>query len=102
MTIDAFLDKVMRLTPSNFMGLNGAAAGIVGSTDSGASAILQLQRASIEFVRLYKVGGDVAALRLAKKDVVAKTMVAHTLDALSESQADELLDAVQALISERK
>lgn len=100
MTIDAFLDKVMQIRPSNFMGLGGAGAGIVGSTDSGATAVLGLQRATIEFARQYKARDDRDALLLAKKEVVAQTMVAHTLDALSESEADEILDIVQTLVSE--
>ena len=81
--------------------MSGAGAGIVGATDSGATAVLQLQRACIEFVRAYKTNASVEVLSTAKKEVIAKAMVAHTLDSISEGQADELIEAVQALGNER-
>ena len=101
MTIDAFQDKVMQLRPNNFMGMGGAGAGIVGATDGGAAAMLQLHRACIDFVRAYNTGDSIDSLKAAKKELIAKIMVAHTLDTISESQADELIDAAQSLVSEK-
>jgi len=102
MTIDSFQDKIMQLRPSNFMGLNGAAAGIVGAIDSGANAVLDLQRACIAFVRAYKTNNSATDVAAARKELVAKIMVAHTFDAIAESQADELLEILQTFKKERE
>lgn len=101
MTIDSFQEKVMQLKPNNFMALNGAAPGIVGSSDSGSNAVLELQRACIEFVRAYK-SGNAGAAEAARKELVAKILVAHTFNAINEGQADDLLDALHALKEERR
>lgn len=76
------------------MALNGAAAGILGSADSGTDAVLQLQRTVLEFASQYKQGGD---LQQARKDVIGKVMVAMTLDAITEEKADELTEAIVQL-----
>lgn len=102
MTIDDFQEKMLRIRPNNFMGLDGAAAGIVGSASSGSDAVMNLQRAAIDFARLYKTADDETSLRASSKEVMAKIMVAHTLDVLSEQQADELIDALQQLMDEWK
>jgi hypothetical protein len=94
MTVDELREKIMGLRPNNFMAMNGAAAGILGSTDSGSDAIRQLQRAMIDFTDAYKSGGDILA---AKREVIGKIMVAVAFDALSEKQADELTDALVQL-----
>lgn len=93
MTIDEFRDAVMSLKPNNFMALNGAASGILGSSDSGTDSITQLQRATIEFVDRYKQGSD-EEIASAKREVIGKVMVAMALDAITEEKADELTEAL--------
>jgi hypothetical protein len=94
MTVDDIREKIMSLKPNNFMAMNGAAAGMLGTTDSGSDAIRQLQRAMIDFTEIYKSGGDIPT---AKREVIGKIMVAVALDALSEQQADELTEALVQL-----
>ncbi|HET6924882.1 MAG TPA: hypothetical protein VFH39_03580 [Candidatus Saccharimonadales bacterium] len=93
---------VVSLKPGNFMGLNGAAPGIIGSTDSGGDTILQLQRAAIEFSQLYQTQGKDDELDSARRKLAGKIMVAVTLGALSERKADELMSAMSKLMKERK
>jgi hypothetical protein len=94
MTVDELREKIMGLRPNNFMAMNGAAAGMLGTTDSGSDSVRQLQRAMIDFTEVYKAGGDTTA---AKREVIGKIMVATALDALSEQQADELTEALVEL-----
>lgn len=96
MTVDEFRESVMRLKPNNFMALNGAGAGILGSSDSGSDAILYLQRATIEFVDKYKQGND-EEITAAKREVIGKVMVAMALDAITEEKADELTENLMKL-----
>jgi predicted YcjX-like family ATPase len=96
MTIDEFREAVMSLRPNNFMALNGAASGILGSSDSGTDAILQLQRTVIEFVDRYKQGSDEEIMNL-RREVIGKIMVAMALDAITEEKADELTEAVMQI-----
>ncbi|HEX7368149.1 MAG TPA: hypothetical protein VF261_00650 [Candidatus Saccharimonadales bacterium] len=99
--IDDFRDSVLSLRPGNFMALGGAASGIVGTADSGSTVVAQLQRAVIEFARLYKSGSVGEELDRVRRDVTSKIMVAVTVDAVSEQRADELLDALAQLLKER-
>lgn len=85
----------MHLRPNNFMAMNGAAPGILGSADSGTDVVAQLQRAAVEFANQYKNGAD--DLQQAKRDVIGKVMVAMTLDAITEEKADELTEAIMQL-----
>jgi hypothetical protein len=100
MTIEELCELVMRLRPNNFMALNGAASGIVGSTDSGSDAIAQLQRATLNFADHLRTGSD-EEVQAARKEVIGKAMVAVTLDALSEDKADEIADAATQLSKEK-
>lgn len=93
MTIDEFREAVMKLKPNNFMAMNGAGAGILGSSDSGTDSIAQLQRATIEFVDRYKQGST-EEITAAKREVIGKVMVAMALDAITEEKADELTEAL--------
>jgi len=100
--IDAFQEKVIRIRPNNFMALGGAAAGIIGSADSGTDAVAQLQRAALAFARVYKDNESEQYIAAARKEVLAKTMVALTLDAITEKQADDLVSDLNQLMKERK
>ena len=93
MTIDEFRSAVMSLKPNNFMAMNGAGAGILGSSDSGTDSIMQLQRATIEFVDRFKQG-SADEISAAKREVIGKVMVAMALDAITEEKADELTEAL--------
>lgn len=99
MTVDELREQIMKLRPNHFMAMNGAAPGILGTSDSGSDAIQQLQRAMIEFTDIYKSGGDIPA---AKREVIAKIMVAAAFGALSEQQADELTEALVQLTKGNK
>lgn len=101
MTIDELCEAVMRLRPNNFMALNGAAAGIIGSNDSGSDAIAQLQQATLRFAQALK-SDDMEQLEVAEKDVIGKVMVAITMDALTEQKADEIAETVVAISQGRK
>ena len=96
MTIDEFRDAVMKLKPSNFMAMGGAASGILGSSDSGTDSILQLQRSTIEFVDRYKQGSE-DEIMTARREVIGKIMVAMALDAITEEKADELTEALMQI-----
>ena len=93
MTIDELCEMVMGLRPNNFMAMNGAAPGIIGSADSGSSVLMQLQQATLQFATHYKAG-DAAQIEASKRDVIGKAMVAQTLDAITEEKADEITDAI--------
>lgn len=84
------------------MALNGAAAGIIGSSDSGTDAIVQLQRATITFAEAYKKADSAEALQAAKREVIGKIMVAVALDAITEQKADELTEALMQLMKGKK
>ena len=101
MTIDELRDRVMQLKPANFMAMNGAASGILGSFDSGTNAVLQLQRATIEFADRYKTGNEDETMD-ARREVTAKIMVALTFDAISQAEADELIEALGQLMKGRE
>lgn len=98
MTIDEFRDAIMNLKPGNFMALNGAASGIIGSSNSGADVMLELQRATIDFVHQYKTGDDVA-LEAATQELRAKLMVATTVGAITEGQSDMLTDNLMQIMN---
>jgi len=102
MTVDEFRERIVSMKPNNFMGLNGAGAGILGTSSTGSDALMQLQRAAIEFVHLYKMNDNEEYLMASRKEVIAKIMVAHAVDAITEQQADELVAALQQLMKERK
>lgn len=102
MTVDEFQERVMRIRPNNFMALGGAAPGIIGSADSGSAAVTALQHAAITFAHHYKDNQNEAYIAAARKEVLAKTMVARTMDAITEQQADELIGALQQLMKGRK
>lgn len=102
MSVEEFREAIMQLKPGNFMALGGASAGIVGSSNGGSEAILQLQRSALEFTKVYKSASSTQALDVARRDVIAKIMVAHTVDAISEKRADELLEQLAQLMKERK
>jgi len=101
MTIDELCDQVMRLKPTSFMALGGAAAGIIGSSDSGTDAIAQLQQATLRFAQAFK-GDDIEQIEVAKKDVIGKVMVAMTMDAMTEEKADQIAEAVITLTKGKK
>ena len=84
------------------MALGGAASGIVGATDSGSATVMQLQRAAITFANYYKENNNEEHIKAAHKDVLAKIMVALTLDAISQRKADELIEGLQQLMKARK
>lgn len=102
MTVDEFRESVMQLKPNSFMALNGAAPGIIGGPNSGLDALVDLQRATLEFTRIYKSESDANALKAARHNVSAKVMVAQTLNAISLKRADELMDSLHQLMEERK
>ena len=102
MNVADFRERIIRLRPNNAMGLNGAGAGVLGAASSGSDALMQLQRATIEFTRAYQAHDNAEELTATRKEVVAKIMVAHAFDAITEQQADELLLALQQLMKERK
>jgi hypothetical protein len=101
MTVDELCEEVLRLKPNSFMALNGAAAGIIGSSDSGTDTIAQLQRATLQFAQTYK-DGDAEALATAKREVIGKVMVAMTMDAITEEKADMIAEAVVELTKGKK
>jgi hypothetical protein len=97
MTINELCEAVMGLRPNNFMALNGAAAGVLGSSDSGSDTISQLQRATIQFADDYLAGVPANILQVSKKEVIGKIMIAMALDAITEEKADELVEALTAI-----
>lgn len=101
MTVDKFCEIVLGIRPNNLMGFNGAAAGIAGSANSASDVVQQLQRSTVKFASAYK-GNDVETVHAARRDVTAKIMVAVTVDAISENQADELIEALSQIMKERK
>jgi len=101
-SVEEFREKIIGLKPGNFMALNGASAGIIGGSNSGGDAIMQLQRSAIEFTRIYHDPGPNEDLQQARKDVTGKIMIAVTLNALSEQRADELLDMLAELMKGKK
>ena len=84
------------------MALGGAASGIVGATDIGSVTVMQLQRAAIALVGYYKDNNNEECIEAAYKDVLAKIMVALTVDAISQGKADELIEGLQQLMKARK
>lgn len=101
MTIDDFRETIVQLKPGNVMAGQGAASGMFGTVSSGGSAVADLQRAAIEFVRVYKAEDTTGELNAARRDLTAKIMVAATLDAISEAKADELMESLNELMKER-
>lgn len=101
-TIDDFQEKVVKIRPSNFMALGGAAPGILGSADSGSDSVAQLQRAVLAFGRHYKDNTNEEYILVARKEVLAKIMVALTMDAITQTQADALVEDLGQLMQERK
>lgn len=102
MTVDEFREAVMALRPNDFMGLNGAGQGILGSVSSGSEAVEQLQHSAIEFARMAKRRATDEELTDARRDVTGKVMVAATVGAISETQADRLVAALHDIMKERK
>ncbi len=90
----------MKLQSNTFMAMNGAAAGILGSADSGSDAIEQLKRAVVEFVGQSKAGADLARLKQSYRAVLAKIMVAQTMGSIGEELADELVATLQQIMKE--
>ena len=97
-TVEEFREQIIRLKPGNFMALQGSASGILGSSTTGGDTIAQLQRAAIEFTRVYQDPKLAEQLPAARKEVIAKIMIAITLDALSEKRGDELLEMLAELM----
>lgn len=96
MTVDELCEMVMGLRPNNFMALNGAAAGIIGSVDSGSGTLDELQRATLQFASQY-TAGDIGQIKIAKQDVIGRAMMARTLDAITEEKAGQIIDALEEI-----
>ncbi|MBC7581612.1 hypothetical protein H7097_01955 [Aeromicrobium sp.] len=101
MTIEQLCEAVMRLKPNNFMSLNGAAAGMIGSSDSGTDALVQLQHATLQFAKAYQIA-EPEQLNAAKREVIAKVMVAMTFGTITEEKADMITEAVVDMTHEKK
>lgn len=102
MNIDEFCESVMVLRPQDMRAMNGAAAGIIGSSSSGADVMERLQRETINFTRLYKSDAKRAVVETKAKELEGSIMMALTVDAINEQTGDILTTALGQLMTERK
>lgn len=97
--IDELQEYVVNLRPQKVLGSGGA--GVMPAAASlEAQMIVQLQQATAKFAQTYRNGSQ-DELQATKRDALGKIMVALAVDAISQDQADDLVEAVQALMKEK-
>jgi hypothetical protein len=100
-TIDDFVERLMRLRPGGLLGFNGAASGILGTSNTGSDLTLQLQRKAIEFSQLYKSTPTMGALEIKARELRGLLMAAAAVGAIAQNLADELIETLQTLTKKR-
>ena len=105
-----FTEKIMRISPSyidvfgrGMPGMGGASEAIPGASNTGSSALSELQQSAIELTRLYRLPTTTAdELQVVLKRVEAGLMTVQTLSGLTAKETDTLINELYDLIENRK
>ncbi|GEM_PF-2842344 len=100
MNIDDFVEQVVAIKPGGFPGFSGGStSGILGASNTQSDMTLQLQRAAIAFSKSYVAKSEDLS---AKADALGGLIMTEAVvGAISQSQADTLIDTLHRLTEER-
>ena len=96
-SLDSFIERVMRI---RVLRMNGAGAGIIGSSSVEFGVVQELQKSALQFATEYrKPSPDQATLRETTAQLSGVLQMLGVLSILSEQETNELVQQLHELFA---